>query len=93
MENLTLLALAGLVVLVRMRVSFRVQFHRSKAMAENMLTTGEVAKRFGCKRWMIQRLFERELLADTFRTGTYRVIPESQLAKVEKVAREAGYVK
>lgn len=60
---------------------------------EQMLTLGQVAKRLGCLRWQVQRLFEREMLPDRYRVGLLRVVPESELDDVRRAAREAGYVK
>jgi hypothetical protein len=56
------------------------------------LTTGAVARRYGCRPWQIRRLFERGLLPPAPRLGPYRVIPVSDLPKVERALREAGYL-
>jgi DNA-binding transcriptional MerR regulator len=58
----------------------------------DFLTIGAVAKMYGLPPWQIRRLFERGLLPPARRIGLYRVIPGSDLPKVEKALRVAGYI-
>jgi DNA-binding transcriptional MerR regulator len=61
-------------------------------MQETPLTIGAVAQRYGVPSWQIRRLFERGFLPPAARVGTYRVISLSDLPRVEKALREAGYL-
>lgn len=56
------------------------------------LTIGRVAEHFGCQKWQVRRLFERDLLPQAPRIGAYRVIAVSDLPCVEKTLRQAGYL-
>jgi len=58
----------------------------------NVLTIGAVARRFGCTRWQVRRLFERGLLPPAPRVGAYRVIAADDLPVVEEALRRAGYL-
>jgi hypothetical protein len=64
-------------------------------MAEKFLTLGDAAQRIGhgCRRWMIQRIFERGILPQPKRIGLYRILSESDLGNIERVLREHGYLK
>lgn len=42
-------------------------------------TTGAVARLKGVPEWKVRRIFERGLLPDPGRAGTYRLIPASDL--------------
>jgi DNA-binding transcriptional MerR regulator len=55
-------------------------------------TTGAIARRLGIAEWKVRRIFERGLLPDPGRAGTYRLIPASDLPKVEDALRRAGYL-
>lgn len=55
-------------------------------------TTGAVARLHGIPEWRVRRVFERKLLPDPGRAGTYRLIPASDLPKVEAALRAAGYL-
>jgi DNA-binding transcriptional MerR regulator len=57
------------------------------------VTVGEAARRLGCRPWQIRRLFERGLLPPAARLGTYRVISESDLPKVEDALKRVGYLR
>jgi hypothetical protein len=57
-----------------------------------VLTTGAVARRYGVPLWKVRRLFERGILPDTPRAGTYRLIPIADLPIVEKALRDARYL-
>jgi len=62
-------------------------------MAEfSVLSLGVVAKRFAQPVWKIRRLFERGLLPEPARIGSYRVISVSDLPLVEQALRSAGYL-
>jgi hypothetical protein len=56
-------------------------------------TTGALALRYGCETWQVRRLFERRLLPPAERVGSYRVVDEADLPKVEQALRDAGYLK
>ena len=60
--------------------------------AESHLTTGAVARRYGVPVWQVRRLFERGLLPEGTRAGLYRLIPVTDLARVERALRDAGYL-
>lgn len=60
---------------------------------KDFYTTHEVAERFGCKRWQVQRIFEDGLLKEPPRIRNYRAIPKKQLPAIEKVLRKRGYLK
>ncbi len=57
-----------------------------------VVTLGDLARHFKRPAWMIRRLFERRLLAEPERVGAYRVIPVSEIPKVETALRAAGYI-
>lgn len=59
----------------------------------DLMTLGSVAVRFGCQTWQVRRLFETGRLPPAQRIGLYRVVPESDLPKIEVALREAGYLK
>lgn len=57
------------------------------------LTTGDVARMFGCEVWQVRRLYERRLLPDGPRFGPYRLIDAADLPRVEDALKAAGYLK
>lgn len=59
---------------------------------ESHLTTGAIARRYGVPVWTVRRLFERGLLPPAMRVGLYRLIPVSELPRVEEALRSAGYL-
>jgi DNA-binding transcriptional MerR regulator len=56
------------------------------------VSIGAVARRFGCQPWQVRRLFERGLLPQAPRVGTYRIIAVTDLPYVEEALRQAGYL-
>lgn len=62
-------------------------------MAEKLLTLGEAAERLGTQLWKVQRVFDRKRLPEPRRVGRTRVVPETDLPRVEKALREAGLMK
>lgn len=66
----------------------------SKAKSETgFLSFGEVADRLHCQVWQVARIFDRELLPAAQRIGRNRVVPEGRLGEIERVLREAGFLK
>jgi DNA-binding transcriptional MerR regulator len=61
-------------------------------VSQPCLTSGEVARRLGCRVWQVRRLYERGLLPPAARLGQYRVIRERDLPTVEAALRKAGYL-
>jgi hypothetical protein len=63
--------------------------------ADQILTLGEAARRIGhgCRRWMVQRVFDRGLLPAPKRVGPYRIVRESDLPAIEQALRKCGYIK
>ena len=57
-----------------------------------VLTLGDVARRLGCRPWQVRRLYERGLLPEPTRVGTYRVVHHRDLAAVTAALRDAGYL-
>lgn len=58
----------------------------------SVFTTGAIARHLGIPEWRVRRVFERNLLPDPGRAGTYRLIPAADLPKVEAALRSAGYL-
>jgi hypothetical protein len=56
------------------------------------LTTGQIARHFGCLPWQVRRVFERGLLPEPQRIGAYRVVEAADLPKIEQALRTAGYL-
>lgn len=63
--------------------------YTTATLAEHFRAAGHTEAR----EWMIRRLFERGLLPEPARLGRYRVIPESDVADVERAMRAAGYLR
>jgi hypothetical protein len=61
-------------------------------MRDNVLSTSEVARHFGCRAWQVRRLFERGLLPPAQRIGRYRYVAVSDLQAVEGALARAGYI-
>ncbi len=59
----------------------------------DVLTLGDVARRYGCHVWQVRRLYERGLLTEAARVGTYRVVVASELPRVQRALIEAGYLR
>jgi hypothetical protein len=59
----------------------------------SVLTTGDVARRYGIPEWKVRRLFERGLLPPAARIGAYRVIAAGDLPAVERALCDAGYLR
>lgn len=55
-------------------------------------TLGDIAERFKIPTWRVRRLFERGLLAEPPRAGSYRIVHESDLPRIERALRAAGYL-
>jgi excisionase family DNA binding protein len=60
---------------------------------EKDYTVGQTARVFGVDSWHVRRLFERNLLPAPRRFGRHRVIPASDLPRVEAALRAAGYLR
>ena len=60
--------------------------------ADEYLTMGAIAQKYGCQQWQVRRLYERGLLPPAERVGNYRVVPGAKLYEVEKALRKAGYI-
>jgi DNA-binding transcriptional MerR regulator len=58
----------------------------------NLMTIGEVADRFSCQSWKIQRLVSRGLLPAPHRVGPYRVFNAKDLPAIKKALEDAGYL-
>jgi hypothetical protein len=58
----------------------------------DVMTVGAVARYFGCRTWMVRRLFERGLLPPAPRMGPMRVVSECDLPVVERALLNAGYL-
>lgn len=59
----------------------------------NVLTMGQIAKRYGCTQDQVRKIFTRGILPEPARVGAYRVVPVDQLGQVEAALRQAGYLK
>lgn len=57
-----------------------------------VMTVGDLARHFGCEQQHVRRLFTRGVLPEPHRAGPYRLIPVSDMPKVEAALREAGYI-
>jgi hypothetical protein len=64
----------------------------SSTLQKIALTTGDVARHFGCQVWQVRRLFERHLLPRGPKFGAYYLIPAEDLPRVEAALRAAGYL-
>jgi hypothetical protein len=58
----------------------------------SLFTLGDLSKRFGVPIWAVRALFLRSLLPEPRRVGAYRVVPETDLPKIEQALRTAGYL-
>jgi len=56
-------------------------------------STHDVGLHFGIAGWRVQRLCERGLLPEPTRVGRFRVFYASDLPRIEKALRAAGYLK
>ncbi len=61
-------------------------------MTDSVMSTGELARRFGCEGWQVRRLYERGLLPPARRIGRYRYVAEADLPAVEGALARAGYI-
>jgi hypothetical protein len=57
------------------------------------LTLGQAAKQIGCKRWQLQRAFDRELLPDPQRIGLFRVVAAEELPQIKLALQQCGYLR
>ncbi len=57
-----------------------------------VMTLGDVARRLGCHVWQVRRLYERSLLPEPPRVGSYRVVHGPDLPRVAEALRAAGYL-
>jgi hypothetical protein len=55
-------------------------------------TTGSLARLLGARLWQVRRVFERGLLPEPKRLGSYRVIPAADVPLVREKLVEAGYM-
>jgi hypothetical protein len=62
-------------------------------MGDTMMSTGELARHFGCAPWQTRRLFERGLLPPARRMGRYRYVAVTDLPAVEAALIRAGYLR
>jgi DNA-binding transcriptional MerR regulator len=60
--------------------------------ATQLITLGDVARRFNVPLWKVRRLYERGLLPEPARAGAYRVVSTRDLPKIEAALRRAGYL-
>jgi len=60
--------------------------------ANEFLTLGQVAQKYGCQAWQVLRLFTRGILPEAARVGRARVVHVGDLPAVEKALRECGYI-
>ncbi len=58
----------------------------------HVLTLGVVARRLGCQLWQVRRLFERGILPEPTRVGTYRVVRATDLPVIARALRSVGYL-
>jgi hypothetical protein len=56
------------------------------------MSTGELARHFGCEAWQVRRLYERGLLPPARRIGRYRYVALTDLPAVEAALARAGYL-
>jgi hypothetical protein len=56
------------------------------------VTIGGIARQHGLPGWKVRRLWERGQLPPAQRIGAYRVVPISELPRVEAALRAAGYL-
>jgi DNA-binding transcriptional MerR regulator len=57
-----------------------------------VLTLGDVARHFGIQSWMVRRLFERGILPEPERVGSYRVFREGDLPAIGEALRTHDYL-
>jgi len=62
-------------------------------MATAYLTIGQAAVRLSVQEWAVRRLFQRKLLPEPARLGTYRLLLESDLPRIKRALKAAGYLK
>jgi hypothetical protein len=62
-------------------------------MNDTVMSTGALARHFGCASWQVRRLFERGLLPPAQRVGQYRYVAAADLAAVEEALARAGYTR
>jgi hypothetical protein len=61
-------------------------------LASREMTLGDVARHFGIQLWQIQRLYQRGLLSQPRRIGSYRVVSARDLPVIRAALRAAGYL-
>jgi len=57
-----------------------------------LLTMGQAAQRLHCQVWHIRRLYERGILPEPPRFGRYRTVRSADLAEIERLLCEHGYL-
>lgn len=57
-----------------------------------VLTLGDIARRYNVPTWSVRRLFETGKLPPAARVGAYRVVPVTDLWRVERALQAAGYL-
>jgi DNA-binding transcriptional MerR regulator len=62
-------------------------------VTQSYYTLGQVARHFGVQLWQVRRLYERRLLPEPPRVGTYRIIEPRDLERVGAALRRAGYLR
>jgi hypothetical protein len=60
---------------------------------QRVFTAGQLGTHFGVPYWQVDALWRRGLLPEAERVGSYRVVPECDLPKVEAALRRGGYLK
>jgi hypothetical protein len=60
-------------------------------MINTVMSTGELARHFGCAAWQVRRLYERGLLPPAQRIGRYRYVAVADLPAVGAALARAGY--
>ena len=62
-------------------------------MKDTVMSTGELARHFGCESWQVRRLYERGLLPPAQRIGRYRYVAVADLPAIEVALTQAGYIR
>jgi hypothetical protein len=61
-------------------------------MANELMSTGQVARHFGVSEWRVNRVLERGLLARPERFGRYHMFRPADLPAVREALIKAGYL-
>jgi DNA-binding transcriptional MerR regulator len=63
-----------------------------ETLAEDLMTTGDVAEHFGCQIWHLHTLMSRGTLEPTTKIGRWRFFSRNDLPKAERALVEAGFI-